>query len=109
MNEAFIQHAQHEVDNKNRNNQQYRKSADRVLESLRRALEGKRHRVRHANLARGVFYSSRGLAQSYARPQIEREVHGGKLPDVVYAERRPVGFNVVTAVSGTILPVLELM
>ena len=67
MNVAFVQHAQHDVNHQDRDDQQQRQVLERTLEGLRGAFEVRVH-VSRQNAARGVLHHLYRVAQRYAGP-----------------------------------------
>ena len=79
VDEAFIEDAEDDVDDDQRGADQRRLAAQRGLERLRVALEGRDDRGRHADLARRLVDRIDGLAERDAGFQIERDGHRGEL------------------------------
>ena len=79
VDEAFVEHAEDDVDDDQRGRDQRRLAAQRGLESLRVALEGRDDRRRHADLARRLVDRVDGLAERDAGLQIERDGHRREL------------------------------
>ena len=63
MNEAFVENAEDDVDDDQRRADQSRFAAQRGLERLRVALEGRDDGVGHADFTRGLVDGIDGLAE----------------------------------------------
>ena len=86
MNVAFIQHAQHEIHRNQRGGNQHRLVGQRRLEGRGRALIGGLYTRRHPHIGLHFVHRRHGVAQGYARSQIERQRNHGKLALVVHRD-----------------------
>ena len=80
---ALVQHPQHDVDDADRDEQQQAEVGHRLLEGLRRSLEGRRHR-RRQQAGRDAVDVVDGGAKRHARAKAERDRHCRQLADVVH-------------------------
>ena len=90
MNEAFIKHAQHDVDDDDRRQEQDRHGLGGGFELLGIAAQRARHAGGLADLGGGCFNQWLHFAQRDARQQVEREGDRGQLALVRNGERRAV-------------------
>ena len=94
MNEAFVQHAQHDVDGDKRRDQQEHLARKGILESLRRTLEAARDRRRQMHRPNRLIDFVDRRAERRVLSQIERYGDRGKLRQMADHERRLPGFDV---------------
>ena len=87
MNEAFIQHAEHDVDRDQRSQNQQRLIGQRILEGGRGPLEIRLQAGREVNVAGNLVDCLDGIAQRRVRAQIEGDSDRGKLSLMIDGER----------------------
>ena len=80
MDEALVEHAEDDVDDDQRRADQRRLAAQRSLERLRVALEGRDDRGRHADVARSLVDGIDGLAERDAGCRLNVMVTAGNCP-----------------------------
>ncbi len=88
VNEALVQHAEHDVDGDQRGEDQQRFVGERILERGGGALEAGLHAGRHVHLFLHLVNGGDGLAQRSVRRQVERDGDRRELSLVVDGERR---------------------
>src|SRR5579862_9716282 len=86
VDEALVENPEHDVDGKERGDEQQGHGGKRGLEDLGGALEAAEDVARHPQLARGVGDEFRRLAEGDARREIERKRDGGKLSLVIHRQ-----------------------
>jgi hypothetical protein len=107
VDEALIEHAQDDVDGDQRGGDQDRLAGQRLLEGLRRALEGAGERSRRAQLVARGLHRLRRLAERHARREIERQGRGGNSPWWLTVRLLvPLGSTFTNSDSGTVPPVI---
>ena len=88
MHEAFVEHAEDNIDGDQRRKNQQRLIGERALKHSRRTLETAHQRGRRAELLHGLFDGRGGLRQRSAGGQVERNRRGHELPLMMDRERR---------------------
>src|SRR5580658_1962684 len=103
MDEAFIENSEHDIDGRQRGEDQDRLVAERLLIGLRRARESGLYRARQADPGGGVEYGLHGVAQSNARLQVEGESH--RRTEALMVDRQRCGGRAETgeSVQGNLL------
>src|SRR4051794_33987377 len=79
MDIAFIENAEDEIDHDERGENQQRHGAERLLESLRGALEAGAQRGRYAKVTHGVLHGVGGLAERGTLREVEADRDGREL------------------------------
>ncbi|CUI60289.1 Uncharacterised protein [Achromobacter xylosoxidans] len=87
MDCAFIKHAQHQVHGDHRRQHQPQGIGQRRLEGRRRALQAQFDAGRHGDVLARRLDGGDGRAQRAARRQVEREIDGRELGQVVHRQR----------------------
>src|SRR5882762_2469724 len=82
MDEAFVENAEHQVDDQDGHYQQHPESAERRLERLRGSLEAGRDAIRQ-DRAREFFDFAESFAERNAGSDVERNCCRGKLPRMI--------------------------
>ena len=95
MHKTFVEHAEHDVNGKQRGKDQQRLAVQRVLEQLGAALKTALDRGGHADAVERVGDRARGVGQRNPDREVERDRRGNELPLVVDRQRR-----IVRAVAG---------
>ena len=83
MNEALVEHAQHDIHGEERGGDEQRHVGQRRLEDLRRALKTPLHAGRHVQFLGGLLDDVRRLAERDAGREVEGKRHGRKLALVI--------------------------
>ena len=86
MNIALVQHAQNDVDRDQRRDNEPGRTFKRILERLRRALEGAGDRLGDVDHHCGGVNSVDGLPERHARRKVEGDRHCGELCLVVHRQ-----------------------
>ena len=91
VNEAFVENAEDDVDDDERRRDEDRLAGQRRDERIGIALEAGRQRGRLAELLLDLVNRSDGVADRYARLQVERQRHRRELALVIDDDRRHLG------------------
>src|SRR5947209_5628657 len=87
MDQAFIEHAQNDINRDQRRDDQQWLALRRVFESRSRSLEASMEAGRNSQFTLSALHYSSGIAQRHARRKIERDGHSRKEALVVYLQR----------------------
>ena len=90
MDQAFVEHSQHDVDRRHRRRNQHRFAGERGLEGLSGALKAGMNGAGHADLRLRLFERGNRLTEGDAGREVEGERDGGKLRLVIHCESRAV-------------------
>ena len=104
MQEALVEHAQHDVDHQHGGEDQQRHVAQRSLEGLGRAHEAAPQGGRQMDLLLGLVDGRHGIAQGHAHGQVEGQGHRGQLALMVHREGRVPAFQGGEGAEGDQVP-----
>src|SRR5262249_31815607 len=93
MDEAFIQHTEHDINHKNRNNKQQRESLKRLLELLNCSLKIYGNTGGHPEFTDCFIDALCGLTERKPRLQIEGDRGCGDLTKMIHTERTDSALN----------------